>query len=254
MASKYFRDLGKALSHTKTDKRMDILRRLQDAGSISEAARRAGVSYKAAWQAIDILSNLAGTPLVEKVVGGSGGGGAQLTAAGKELIKASAELELAKSQLLKKSPSASATDPITQGMLGLQTTMRNQFPATVTGIAKKAGSVRVTLTTKGASVFHARITSASAELFELHIGQKVMVLFKATAVQIMHSAVDASKNIVPGVVIRKSRGGQSGELNLLVEPGVTLVGFANPLSSFNISDEAWAQIDETAVVLAMTHE
>ena len=71
MVGKNTKDLGKALGHSKTDKRIDILRRLQDAGSISEAARRAGVSYKAAWQAIDILSNLAGTPLVEKVVGGA---------------------------------------------------------------------------------------------------------------------------------------------------------------------------------------
>ena len=53
------------------DKRIDILRRIADVGSISEAARRAGVSYKAAWQAIETLGNIAGGPLVEKVVGGS---------------------------------------------------------------------------------------------------------------------------------------------------------------------------------------
>jgi len=35
------------------------------AGSISEAARGAGVSYKAAWQAIETLGNLAGQPLQE---------------------------------------------------------------------------------------------------------------------------------------------------------------------------------------------
>lgn len=56
------------------DKRFDILRRIGETGSISEAARTAGVSYKAAWQAIETLSNLAGSPLVEKVVGGSKGG------------------------------------------------------------------------------------------------------------------------------------------------------------------------------------
>ena len=62
------------------DKRIDILRRIGDVGSISEAARRAGVSYKAAWQAIETLNNLAGAPLVEKVVGGNKGGGTRLTA------------------------------------------------------------------------------------------------------------------------------------------------------------------------------
>ena len=70
-------DLAEVLGHASTDKRIDILRRIGDGGSISEAARRAGVSYKAAWQAIETLSNLAGTPMVEKAVGGSGGGGSR---------------------------------------------------------------------------------------------------------------------------------------------------------------------------------
>ena len=34
-----------------SDKRIDILRRIKETGSISEAARASGVSYKAAWQA-----------------------------------------------------------------------------------------------------------------------------------------------------------------------------------------------------------
>jgi len=254
MTLKKNQDLGKALGHTKTDKRIDILRRLQEAGSISEAARRAGVSYKAAWQAIDTLSNLAGTPLVEKVVGGSGGGGAQLTIAGKDLLKASSELEIAKSKLLKKSKPLAVADTLAKGILVFQTTMRNQFPATVSGIVKKNGSVKVSLTTKGASVFHARITAASAELFELQIGQKVIVLFKATAVQIVRSRNDEFQNVIPGVIVRKSRGNQNGELSLLVEPGVTLVGFTDQLQKFNISEDAFAHIDETAVVLALTHD
>jgi molybdate transport system regulatory protein len=66
--------LADALGHGASDKRIDILRRIGEAGSISEAARAAGVSYKAAWQAVETLTNLAGTAVVEKIVGGSGGG------------------------------------------------------------------------------------------------------------------------------------------------------------------------------------
>lgn len=250
MAEKNSQNLGKALGHAKTDKRIDILRRLEDAGSISEAARRAGVSYKAAWQAIDILSNLAGTPLVEKVVGGSGGGSAQLTQAGRELLKASTDLELVKSQLIKKPKVKTSSEQAGSAMLGLRTTMRNQFPATVSAVLKKGALVRVELTTKGASVFYSRITSSSAELFDLHTGQQVLVLFKATAVLIKPASSEKNKNVVNGVVIRKSRG---GELNLLVEPGVSIVGFSAPDTVFHISDDAVAEIDETAVVLALSH-
>ena len=250
MSSKSAHNLGKALGHSKTDKRIDILRRLQDAGSISEAARRAGVSYKAAWQAIDILSNLAGTPLVEKVVGGAGGGGAQLTKAGKELLKASKDLELAKSKLVKNAIGKTIEDRHPP-FLGLRTTMRNQFPCTVSTIAKKGSSVRVALTSKGGTVFHSKITTASAELFELHMGQSVLVLCKATAVHVKKSSSEKDKNVVHGIVVRKSRGSANGEVNLLVEPGITIVGFVDQLSSFSVSDEAIAEIDETAVVLAL---
>ena len=68
-------DLFQALGHDVADKRIDILRRIGAGGSISQAARDAGVSYKAAWQALDTLTNLAGVALVERAVGGAGGGG-----------------------------------------------------------------------------------------------------------------------------------------------------------------------------------
>jgi molybdate transport system regulatory protein len=54
------------------DRRIAILRGIAQSGSISQAARDVGVSYKAAWQAIDTLTNLAGVPLVERSVGGAG--------------------------------------------------------------------------------------------------------------------------------------------------------------------------------------
>ena len=55
---------AQAFGHETTDKRLDILQRIGEVGSISEAARGANVSYKAAWQALETLSNLAGAPLV----------------------------------------------------------------------------------------------------------------------------------------------------------------------------------------------
>src|SRR5450830_1593 len=67
---------SEALGHSPSDKRLEILRGIAAGGSISQAARDAGVSYKAAWQAIDTLSNLAGAELVQRAVGGAGGAGA----------------------------------------------------------------------------------------------------------------------------------------------------------------------------------
>ena len=53
-------NISDALSQNVVDKRIDVLQRIKQFGSISEAARSAGISYKAAWQAIETLSALAG--------------------------------------------------------------------------------------------------------------------------------------------------------------------------------------------------
>ena len=73
--------LTEALGHAVSDKRLEVLRRVGETGSISQAARDAGISYKAAWQAIDTLTNLSEAPLVDRTVGGSGGGGKEITTA-----------------------------------------------------------------------------------------------------------------------------------------------------------------------------
>ena len=57
-----------------------LMTQSKNAVSALELKRQLGVSYKAAWQAIDTLTNLAGAPLVERTVGGSGGGGASACA------------------------------------------------------------------------------------------------------------------------------------------------------------------------------
>jgi len=118
-----------ALSHASADKRIDVLRAVGASGSISQAARDCGVSYKAAWQAIDTLTNLAGAVLVERVVGGAGGGGARLTAAGSQLLAAAAQLAQARHQVLGRLSAVAARMPAL-----IRTSMRNQLPGEVVSL------------------------------------------------------------------------------------------------------------------------
>ena len=141
-------DIAQALSLESVDKRIDILRRIAQVGSISEAARGAGVSYKAAWQAVETLSNLAGAPLLEKAVGGSGGGGAVLTPAGQQVLDGAALLAQARARALaelQRSTPSSASAGLGLAALGLRTSMRNHLPCTVRSRRALAGSVQVRL-------------------------------------------------------------------------------------------------------------
>jgi molybdate transport repressor ModE-like protein len=67
--------------------RVELLAAIAQTGSISQAAKALGVSYKGAWDAIDAMNNLAGEALVERVAGGKGGGGTRLTARGEQLVR-----------------------------------------------------------------------------------------------------------------------------------------------------------------------
>ena len=97
-----YQALAGVLGHGMSDKRIDILARIAECGSISEAARRCNVSYKAAWQALETLHNLAGVALVSKAVGGSGGGGAALTTAGRRVLAVAREMEHARAEVLAR--------------------------------------------------------------------------------------------------------------------------------------------------------
>ncbi len=68
--------------------RLALLRAIAAEGSISAAARRCGISYKAAWQQVDNMNRQSDSPLVERLTGGRGGGGTRLTELGAQLLHA----------------------------------------------------------------------------------------------------------------------------------------------------------------------
>ena len=48
--------------------RIALLERIGETGSIAQAARSMGMSYKAAWDAVEAMNNLADRPLVARAV------------------------------------------------------------------------------------------------------------------------------------------------------------------------------------------
>jgi molybdate transport system regulatory protein len=244
-------NLGDALGHQAADKRLDILRRIGEKGSISEAARNAGVSYKAAWQALETLSNLAGTALVEKVVGGAGGGGARLTAAGEQLLRASEQMQAARKALMNQLEGVESAHAPNLAALSLRTSMRNQLPCTVKALKKQGASLRVELALADGTSLHSRITRESAELLALAPGASVLALCKATAVGICADAgARSGYNLLRGTVSRATSKDQ--EVALKLPGGLQLVGFAGSGHGFKPGAAAVAELDEAAVVIAVT--
>jgi molybdate transport system regulatory protein len=67
--------------------RIALLQAIAATGSITQAAKALGISYKAAWDAVDQMNNLSAAPLVARAAGGRGGGATALTPAGEALVE-----------------------------------------------------------------------------------------------------------------------------------------------------------------------
>ena len=73
--------------------KVDLLESITRKGSISQAAREIQLSYRRAWNMVDTMNRCFKEPLVTSVTGGKGGGGAELTATGKKVIRTYRKME-----------------------------------------------------------------------------------------------------------------------------------------------------------------
>lgn len=245
-------NLTEALGHAASDKRLEVLRRVADSGSISQAAREAGISYKAAWQAIDTLTSLSGVALVDSTVGGSGGGGARITPQGLQLLALADELARARAAVLARFAGA----PALAGGLGLRTSMRNQLPCEVLGaepVSPDDPAVLIRLRTAGGALLMASVTRESADLLGLRPGATALALCKATAVTVAAGppGATAAPNRLFGRIDRIAKGQGRDEVVIGLDGGGQWVGFAAHPFKARRGQRAWAAMAASALVVGL---
>jgi molybdate transport system regulatory protein len=74
---------GRALGPGK----IRLLEAIEKTGSISQAGRKLGMSYRRAWLLVDDMNNCFRDPVIDAQPGGAHGGGATLTAFGQKLVE-----------------------------------------------------------------------------------------------------------------------------------------------------------------------
>lgn len=162
--------------------RIALLQHIAEQGSITRAAKSAGISYKAAWDAIDELNNLAQTPLVERSIGGKGGGGARLSDVGERVMRLYQRLQSLQSQVLEAAEDSSDLDLL--GRLMLRTSARNQLHGSVKAIHSYGHNDLIQLELPGGLTLNAQITHDSTQRLELSTGTPVVALIKAGWLQL----------------------------------------------------------------------
>lgn len=167
------------------EKLFNLLAAIDTTGSINQAAKTVGLTYKGAWEMIGRANNLSPKLLVITAVGGRQGGGTRLTPAGVAFLNLFKAIQREHSQFLQKLNQRLSADTdiiFLLKKLVMRASARNQFSGKVTEL--NIGSTYVTVVTvlKGGQYIVANITHASANALALSQGDDVIALVKAPQV------------------------------------------------------------------------
>lgn len=217
--------LPTVLSHylTHRPQRIALLAHINEQGSITRAAKAAGLSYKATWDAIAELNNLTLHPLVERSVGGRGGGGARLSEEGLRVLRLYQRLQALHAQLLDAAQDNADLDLL--GRLMLHTSARNQLAATVASIEHAGINDMVHLDLGGGLSLRAAITHDSTDRLKLVAGAPVVALMKAgwLTVHALGEAIPDTANALTATVEALELAAPGpGEVRLSLSNGQTL--------------------------------
>jgi molybdate transport system regulatory protein len=210
-------ELGPDADSLLGDRRLRLLEGIADTGSITRAAKQLGLSYRAAWNAVDALRNLAGKALVTTQSGGNDGGGTRLTPAGERLVRTYRAVQEHQRRFLI-GLQAQLEHPDTLPLLrrfAVKTSARNQFFGTVTGIRLGAVNAEVTVALNDHDRLVATVTLESLGDLQLAPGSEVWALVKAPSVLI--TAADpcirlSARNRLCGSVSRITRGAVNSDV------------------------------------------
>ena len=206
-------------------RRVALLAEIARVGSITQAAKAVGLSYKGAWNAIDDMNNLAGQPLLERTVGGKGGGSTRLTPRGETLVRnfelIRAEHALFVARLNRKARGLTDDYSLIES-IAMKTSARNQFAGTVHAVRGGAINDEIELKVIGGLHIVATVTRESRSDLGLEVGAKAFALVKASSIMLMTDAGDvrlSARNQLAGTVSRVLPGAVNTEVVLELRGG-----------------------------------
>lgn len=211
------------------DKRIRLLEAIDKSGSISQAAKAVPLSYKAAWDAVDDMNNVAPEPLVVRTTGGKHGGGTELTAFARRLIAFYRALEKESQRALEKLTSnlqqsgVCDVDDFRQILrrMSMKTSARNQFAGPVVAVKEGVVDTEVTLELSPTLQLTAIVTRESAEEMDLRPGRDMLAFVKASSILLLVGEDQriSARNRFTGTVTRIQQGPVNAEVTLTLPGG-----------------------------------
>jgi molybdate transport system regulatory protein len=254
--------LGIDVKNLLSDKRIALLEKIGECGSITQAAKGVGLSYKGAWDAVNTMNGMFGEPLVETMTGGKGGGGTQLTVTGIRIVDTYKALLREHQRFMKAASNGIDNfENIYQMIrrLSVKTSARNQFFGKVSAIKLGPVNVEVELTLTGGDKIHSVITHDGLNNLGLMVGSEAWALVKASwVILVMPESVAgvSARNKLLGKITRITQGGVNTEVLMQLDGGnsVSVIITNESVSSLELTVgvEACAVFKASSVIMGVT--
>jgi molybdate transport system regulatory protein len=220
--------LNRAEHKFLSGERINLLEKIDALGSITKAAKAVGISYKTAWDTINMINNMAEKALVYRLTGGKGGGGTSLTAEGKRVIAQYQTIQEEHRKFLDNlEDRLGDTESLYKFLrrISMKVSARNTFSGSVSKITKGAVNAEVTLSLNGGVPLTAVVTNGAIENLGLTVGAEAYAIVKASSVIIgtdLHDAKVSARNIFCGTVTKIIEGPVNTEVDVEIGGGNTI--------------------------------
>jgi molybdate transport system regulatory protein len=185
------------------EKRIVLLHAIEEHGSISKAAKAVPMSYKSAWEAVDMMNSLSPEPIVCRETGGKDGGGTTITSYGETLLENYTLLKNEHARFLTRLSELTNIQSgtfKTIGRMAIQLSARNQIQAEVLTIDSHDVNTKIDLKLKSGQVLSVVITQEAVEDLHLEVKQIVTAIFKSSAVIPYVEEAQGKDNILEGLI------------------------------------------------------
>lgn len=210
------------------DRMIALLNNIARHGSITQAAKQSGLSYKGAWQIIERANNSSPKILVSTATGGSNGGGTCLTDAGHLLLEIFSKLEQQHSLFidqLNRQLSEDIDASLLLQRLSVKTSLRNQIFGRISDIVTGAVNVQVSVDLTGGDRLIVAIGLESLKTLNLIPGMDAVLLINSTDIALAahdHAARFSASNCLSCTVIRIQQDAVNSEVSLSLPGGEIL--------------------------------
>jgi len=153
-----------------------LMRGISETGSLTKAARLLGISYRSAWGRVRKLESAYGRRILDTKVGGTSGGGAELTPEGLKLFREFRHIRKYLFNALEDTESA--------GNVRYKLSARNMMGAKVVGIERGDITSLIRMSSPAPVNLTSIISNEAVDDLGLRVGDYVRAVVKSTEVMI----------------------------------------------------------------------